>query len=163
VPFLDKVIEDVNQHYNGRMNIKVWKFIKLYVFASWKFLTFFAAIFLLFLMSLQVFCSFYKCNRRSQVSVTKWITWGIIYFCLAQYFNVLCFKRNNNRKIFSSDKFSHCLKNQEFIFQWKMHLDNRLCSTGQCIFLAAILFLYWSSHRYRPFDVWMPLSLVNFV
>ncbi|KAG4937555.1 hypothetical protein JHK82_051785 [Glycine max] len=71
VPFLDKVIEDVNQHYNGRMNIKVWKFIKLYVFASWKFLTFFAAIFLLFLMSLQVFCSFYKCNRRSQVSVTK--------------------------------------------------------------------------------------------
>ncbi|XP_020218113.1 putative UPF0481 protein At3g02645 [Cajanus cajan] len=71
VPFLDKVIEDVNQHYNGRMNIKVRKFMKLYVFASWQFLTFLAAIFLLFLMSLQVFCSFYKCNRRNHVNVTK--------------------------------------------------------------------------------------------
>ncbi|TKY45816.1 putative UPF0481 protein [Spatholobus suberectus] len=71
VPFLDKVIEDVNQHYNGRMNIKIWKFMKLYVFASWQFLTLLAAIFLLFLMSLQVFCSFYKCNRRSRVNVTK--------------------------------------------------------------------------------------------
>lgn len=71
VPFLDKVIEDVNQHYNGKINIKVWKFMKIYVFASWQSLTFLAAIFLLFLMSLQVFCSFYKCNRRSRVNVTK--------------------------------------------------------------------------------------------
>ncbi|CAJ1835970.1 unnamed protein product [Sphenostylis stenocarpa] len=71
VPFLDKVIEDVNQHYNGRACIKVLKFMKLYVFASWQFLTFLAAVFLLFLMSLQVFCSFYKCNRRNHVSETK--------------------------------------------------------------------------------------------
>ncbi|KAK7374691.1 hypothetical protein VNO80_08128 [Phaseolus coccineus] len=71
VPFLDKVIEDVNQHYNGRMCIKVLKFMKVYVFASWQFLIFLAAIFLLFLMSLQVFCSFYICNRRNQVSETK--------------------------------------------------------------------------------------------
>ncbi|KAL9297473.1 hypothetical protein ACSQ67_023369 [Phaseolus vulgaris] len=66
VPFLDKVIEDVNQHYNTRMCIKVLKFMKLYVFASWQFLIFLADIFLLFLMSLQVFCSFYVCNRRNQ-------------------------------------------------------------------------------------------------
>ncbi|KAL2329753.1 hypothetical protein Fmac_017334 [Flemingia macrophylla] len=71
VQFLDKVIEDVNQHYNGRLNIKVWKFMKLYVFASWQFLAFLAAIFLLFLMSLQVLCSFYKCNHRNQVKGTK--------------------------------------------------------------------------------------------
>ncbi|KAK7273254.1 hypothetical protein RIF29_14303 [Crotalaria pallida] len=64
VPFLDKVIEDVNQHYNGKVSIKVWKFMKLYVFASWKFLTFLAAIFLLFLISLQVLCSFYKLLRH---------------------------------------------------------------------------------------------------
>ncbi|XP_027351438.1 putative UPF0481 protein At3g02645 [Abrus precatorius] len=71
VPFLDKVIEDVNQHYNGRMSIKVWIFMKVYVFASWQILTFLAAIFILFLMSLQVFCSFYKCSRRSLVNMTK--------------------------------------------------------------------------------------------
>ncbi|KAK7340730.1 hypothetical protein VNO77_21441 [Canavalia gladiata] len=71
VLFLDKVIEDVNQHYNGRMRVKIWKFMKLYVFASWQLLTFIAAIFLLFLMSLQVFCSFYKCSRRSRVNMTK--------------------------------------------------------------------------------------------
>ncbi|WVZ04932.1 hypothetical protein V8G54_018278 [Vigna mungo] len=68
VSFLDKVIEDVNQHYNGKMCIKVLKFMKLYVFASWQFLIFLAAIFLLFLMSLQVFCTFYKCNRRNRVT-----------------------------------------------------------------------------------------------
>lgn len=71
VSFLDKVIEDVNQHYNGRMSIKFWKFMKLYVFASWKFMTFLAAIFLLFLMSLQVFCSFYKFTHTSRVNVTR--------------------------------------------------------------------------------------------
>ncbi|KAG2389910.1 putative UPF0481 protein [Vigna angularis] len=71
VPFLDKVIEDVNRHYNGRMCIKVLKFMKHYVFASWQFLIFLAAIFLLLLMSLQVFCSFYKCNRRNRVTETK--------------------------------------------------------------------------------------------
>ncbi|MED6172255.1 hypothetical protein PIB30_048370 [Stylosanthes scabra] len=60
VPLLDKAIEDVNQHYNGIVSIKVWKFVKVYVFGSWQFLTFLAAVFLLFLISLQVFCSFYK-------------------------------------------------------------------------------------------------------
>ncbi|XP_057756574.1 putative UPF0481 protein At3g02645 [Arachis stenosperma] len=60
VPLLDKAIEDVNQYYNGRVSIKVWKFVKVYVFGSWQFLTFLAAIFLLFLISLQVFFTFYK-------------------------------------------------------------------------------------------------------
>ncbi|XP_004491977.1 putative UPF0481 protein At3g02645 [Cicer arietinum] len=67
VPFLDKVIEDVNQHYNGKVSIKVWKLVKVYVFASWQFLIFLAVVFLLFLMSLQVFCSFYRCNARNRV------------------------------------------------------------------------------------------------
>jgi hypothetical protein len=71
VPFLDKVIEDVNKHYNGNVSIKVWKFMKVYVFASWQFLTFLAVIFLLFLMSLQVFCSFYRCNARNHVKVIR--------------------------------------------------------------------------------------------
>ncbi|CAK8540827.1 unnamed protein product [Lathyrus sativus] len=65
VPFLDKVIEDVNKHYNSNVSIKIWKFMKVYVFASWQFLSFLAVIFLLCLMSLQVFCSFYKCNARN--------------------------------------------------------------------------------------------------
>jgi hypothetical protein len=71
VPFLDKVIEDVNKHYNGNMSIKVWKFMKVYVFASWQFLTFLAVIFLLFLMSLQVFCSFYRCNARNRAKMIR--------------------------------------------------------------------------------------------
>ncbi|XP_050916720.1 putative UPF0481 protein At3g02645, partial [Lathyrus oleraceus] len=71
VPFLDKVIEDVNQHYNSNVSIKVWKFMKVYVFASWQFLTFLAVIFLLCLMSLQVFCSFYRCNARNRVNVIR--------------------------------------------------------------------------------------------
>ncbi|AES77821.1 hypothetical protein MtrunA17_Chr7g0220521 [Medicago truncatula] len=71
VPFLDKVIEDVNQHYNGNVSIKVWKFMKVYVFSSWQFLTFLAVVFLLFLMSLQVFCSFYRCNARNHVKVIR--------------------------------------------------------------------------------------------
>ncbi|KAJ7962798.1 Plant protein of unknown function (DUF247) [Quillaja saponaria] len=62
VPFLDKVIEDVNKYHNGRMKVKVWKFMKLYVFNSWKLLTLLAAILLLLLMGLQAFCSVYTCR-----------------------------------------------------------------------------------------------------
>ncbi|KAF2323092.1 hypothetical protein GH714_033402 [Hevea brasiliensis] len=60
VPFLDKVIEDVNKYYNGRWKIKIGDFMKRYVFGSWQFLTFLAAIFLLLLMTLQAFCSVYS-------------------------------------------------------------------------------------------------------
>ncbi|XP_015078989.1 putative UPF0481 protein At3g02645 [Solanum pennellii] len=63
VPFIDKVIEDVNGFYNGRWSIKIGKMMKHYVFGSWQFLTFLAAIMLLLLMTLQAFCSVYKCAR----------------------------------------------------------------------------------------------------
>ncbi|KAH7866675.1 hypothetical protein Vadar_023504 [Vaccinium darrowii] len=68
VPFLDKVIEDVNKYYNGRWRIKIVKYIKLYVFGSWKFLTLLAAVMLLFLMTLQAFCSVYSCTRIFRIN-----------------------------------------------------------------------------------------------
>ncbi|XLT07508.1 hypothetical protein HN51_053301 [Arachis hypogaea] len=63
VPKLDKVIEDVNKFYSGTTKVKVKKFMKVYVFGSWQFLTLLAAIFMLFLMALQAFCSVYTCSR----------------------------------------------------------------------------------------------------
>lgn len=63
VPFLDKVIEDVNKYYSGRWKVKAGKFMKSYVFGSWQFLTFLAAILILLLMALQAFCSVYSCSR----------------------------------------------------------------------------------------------------
>ncbi|XP_052182869.1 putative UPF0481 protein At3g02645 [Diospyros lotus] len=63
VPFLDKVIEDVNKYYKGRWKVKLRGFLKLYVFKSWKFLTLLGAVLLLLLMSLQAFCSVYSCAR----------------------------------------------------------------------------------------------------
>jgi hypothetical protein len=63
VLFLDNAIEDVNKFYNSRMKVKIWKFMKSYVFGSWKVLTFLAAIFLLLLMAVQAFCSVYSCSR----------------------------------------------------------------------------------------------------
>ncbi|KAK1358188.1 hypothetical protein POM88_051444 [Heracleum sosnowskyi] len=60
VQFLDKMIEDVNKYYNGKWAIKIEKFIKLYVFKSWKILILVAAVLLLLLMSLQVFSSMYR-------------------------------------------------------------------------------------------------------
>lgn len=63
VPFLDKVIEDVNKYYNGRWRTKVGKFMKLYVFNSWRILLFLAAILLLLLTSVQVFSSMYRFVR----------------------------------------------------------------------------------------------------
>lgn len=63
VPLLDKVVEDVNRYYNGRMKVKAWRFMKSYVIGSWQFLTFLAAILLLLLMAMQAFCSVYTCRR----------------------------------------------------------------------------------------------------
>ncbi|KAK2378603.1 putative UPF0481 protein [Trifolium repens] len=63
VLFLDNAIEDVNKFYNSRMKVKMLKFMKSYVFGSWQFLTFLAAIFMLLLMALQAFCSVYTCSR----------------------------------------------------------------------------------------------------
>nr|XP_016488499.1 PREDICTED: putative UPF0481 protein At3g02645 [Nicotiana tabacum] len=63
VPYLDKVIEDVNGFYNRRWKVKIGKIMKHYVFGSWQFLTFMACIMFLFLTTLQAFCSVYKCAR----------------------------------------------------------------------------------------------------
>lgn len=71
VHFLDEVIEDVNKYYNGRISVKAWRFMKLYVFGSWQFLTVLVVIFILLLMSLQAFCSFYRCNSRNHVKTNR--------------------------------------------------------------------------------------------
>ncbi|XP_059643815.1 putative UPF0481 protein At3g02645 [Cornus florida] len=63
VPRLDKVIEDVNKYYNGRWKVRVEKFMKIYVFASWRILTLLAAVLVLLMMALQAFCSVYTCSR----------------------------------------------------------------------------------------------------
>ncbi|KAL4039136.1 hypothetical protein IC575_002781 [Cucumis melo] len=63
VPFLDKVIEDVNKYYSGRWKVKAAKFVKKYVFGSWPLLAFLATILLLALTALQAFCSVYSCSR----------------------------------------------------------------------------------------------------
>ncbi|XP_074376655.1 putative UPF0481 protein At3g02645 [Apium graveolens] len=60
VQFMDKMIEDINKYYSGKWTIKIEKFIKLYVFKSWKILILVAAVLLLLLMSLQVFSSMYR-------------------------------------------------------------------------------------------------------
>ncbi|XP_057794945.1 putative UPF0481 protein At3g02645 [Salvia miltiorrhiza] len=63
VPSLDKVIADVNKFYSQRWKIKMAKFMKEYVFGSWKILTFLAAIAMLFLLFMQAFCQVYSCSR----------------------------------------------------------------------------------------------------
>ncbi|KAK9098493.1 hypothetical protein Syun_025538 [Stephania yunnanensis] len=71
VPFLDVVIEDVNKHYNGRWKVKLRQFMKVYVFASWQFLTLVAVVFLFLLMSLQAFCSVYRCGRLGRINTSN--------------------------------------------------------------------------------------------
>ncbi|KAL0463955.1 UNVERIFIED_CONTAM: hypothetical protein Slati_0283100 [Sesamum latifolium] len=63
VAFLDKVIEDVNRYHSGMWKVKCGKCMKKYVFESWRFLTFLAAIVMVVLMALQAFCSVYNCAR----------------------------------------------------------------------------------------------------
>ncbi|KAM6585996.1 hypothetical protein CsatB_012998 [Cannabis sativa] len=70
VPFLDKVIEDVNKYHNGRWKVKFGKFMKLYVFGSWQFLTLLAAVLMLMFMALQAFCSVYTCARVLNIDTT---------------------------------------------------------------------------------------------
>ncbi|KAM3700123.1 hypothetical protein ACB098_05G074200 [Castanea mollissima] len=71
VPFLDKVIEDVNKHYNGRWSVKSEKFFKIYVFGSWQFLTLLAAVMLLVMMAMQAVCSVYSCARILRINTTQ--------------------------------------------------------------------------------------------
>uniref|UniRef100_F6HIX2 Uncharacterized protein n=1 Tax=Vitis vinifera TaxID=29760 RepID=F6HIX2_VITVI len=68
VPFLDKVIEDVNNYHTGIWQVKAGKFMKRYVFGSWQFLTFLATVCILWLMALQAFCSVYSCPRMFNVT-----------------------------------------------------------------------------------------------
>ncbi|KAJ0528002.1 hypothetical protein HanHA300_Chr09g0340381 [Helianthus annuus] len=63
VVHMDKVIEDVNKRYNKTWRVKLSKFMKTYVFASWKILTLLAAMFMLFLTTVQALCSVYSCAR----------------------------------------------------------------------------------------------------
>ncbi|KAI3684333.1 hypothetical protein L6452_33556 [Arctium lappa] len=63
VPFMDKAIEEVNKRYEQTWRVKIGKFMSKYVFGSWKFLTLLAAMFLLFLSTVQTFCSVYSCAR----------------------------------------------------------------------------------------------------
>ncbi|XP_068652731.1 putative UPF0481 protein At3g02645 [Aristolochia californica] len=63
VPFLDKVIEDVNRYYNGRWKVKLRQFMNGYIFVSWRFLTLMAAVMLLLLAGLQATCSLFKCDE----------------------------------------------------------------------------------------------------
>ncbi|KAG8388251.1 hypothetical protein BUALT_Bualt02G0106300 [Buddleja alternifolia] len=63
VPLLDKVIEDVNNYYNGSWKVRIGKFMARNVFGSWQSLTLMAAILLLFFMSLQSYCSLFSCAR----------------------------------------------------------------------------------------------------
>lgn len=70
-PFLDKVIEDVNRYYSSRWKVKLRKFMKSYVFGSWKLHTLLAAILLLLLTTLQAFCSVYSCARWFNVKTIE--------------------------------------------------------------------------------------------
>ncbi|CAH9128509.1 unnamed protein product [Cuscuta epithymum] len=63
VPFLDKVIADVNNYYNCRWRVKAGRFIMSYVYGSWKIFTLLATLLLLLLSGLEAFCSVYSCPR----------------------------------------------------------------------------------------------------
>ncbi|KAM7483603.1 hypothetical protein LguiB_008186 [Lonicera macranthoides] len=60
---LDKVIEDVNRCYNGNWRVKVGKVTKALVFGAWQFVILLVTVLILVLMSLQAFCSVYKCGH----------------------------------------------------------------------------------------------------
>ncbi|MQL93257.1 hypothetical protein Taro_025893, partial [Colocasia esculenta] len=70
VGFLDRVIEEVNRYHSSRWRVRTGKFMKKYVFGSWPFLTFLAAVLLLLLTGLQAFCSVYTCARWFHVVPT---------------------------------------------------------------------------------------------
>ncbi|CAA0816444.1 Putative UPF0481 protein [Striga hermonthica] len=69
VASLDKVIGDVNRYYNGRWRVRAGKFMRRYVFGSWRVLTFLAALVLLLLAALQSFCQVYSCSRFFPIEV----------------------------------------------------------------------------------------------
>ncbi|RAL43266.1 hypothetical protein DM860_015156 [Cuscuta australis] len=70
VPFLDKVIEDINKYYHRSWKVIMGNIMKRYVFGSWRFLTLLAVIMLLLLMSLQAFCSIFSCFSLQHVGAS---------------------------------------------------------------------------------------------
>lgn len=71
VASLDKVIADVNKFYSARWKVKLKKFMREYVFGSWKILTFLGAIAMLVLMCLQAFCQVYTCSRILRIKALE--------------------------------------------------------------------------------------------
>lgn len=67
VPGLDDVIREVNKYYDAKWNVKFERFMKIYVFGSWKILTFLGALMFLFLMVMQSFCQIYSCSRIMRI------------------------------------------------------------------------------------------------
>ncbi|GMP40901.1 hypothetical protein CsSME_00011183 [Camellia sinensis var. sinensis] len=63
VPYVDKAIKDVNNFFYNSRKVQAYKWIKKYVYGSWKFLTLLATIFLILLSAVQSFCSVYSCPR----------------------------------------------------------------------------------------------------
>ncbi|XP_076892783.1 putative UPF0481 protein At3g02645 [Bidens hawaiensis] len=60
---MDKVIADVNNMYEQTWRVKSSRYLKTYVFASWKILTLLAALFMLFMSTVPAFCTVYSCSR----------------------------------------------------------------------------------------------------
>ncbi|WOL10662.1 UPF0481 protein [Canna indica] len=71
VPKLDRVIKEVGEYYRMRWVIRARRFVKKYVFGSWKTLTLLAALFLLSMNALQSFCSVYSCHNWSKFINTQ--------------------------------------------------------------------------------------------
>ncbi|KAJ0833933.1 hypothetical protein HanRHA438_Chr16g0738111 [Helianthus annuus] len=63
VDYMDTVVANVNKMYDQTWRVKLSKLLKKYVFASWKILTLLAALLMLFLTTVQAFCSVYSCVR----------------------------------------------------------------------------------------------------
>ncbi|XP_028090257.1 putative UPF0481 protein At3g02645 [Camellia sinensis] len=62
VPYVDKAIEDVNRFFYNSRRVQAYKWIKKYVYGSWKIFTLLATILVMLLMALQSFCSVYSCT-----------------------------------------------------------------------------------------------------
>lgn len=71
VPFMDKVIKDVNRYHSCGWNVKARNLFKKYVHGSWQFLTLLAAILLLTLMALQTFCSVSTCSQILHIDTSS--------------------------------------------------------------------------------------------
>ncbi|GLJ35906.1 hypothetical protein SUGI_0720420 [Cryptomeria japonica] len=63
VKYLDKAIAELNSYYKRTWSVAVVEYVRKYIFGSWPCLSLLAALILLLLTSLQVFCSIYNCKR----------------------------------------------------------------------------------------------------